>query len=98
VRELNATLLRDSLWGAGESISDVDIQAASFQAPKKTSGILDQDVSQGIDIQEIIANISSHYIRQALEEGKGSKTKAAELLGLKNYQTLNNWMDKYSIK
>ncbi len=98
VRELNATLLRASLWGVGESISDTDIQQASFQTPKQGSSILDQNVSQGIDIQGVIAEISTHYIKQALEESDGSKTKAAELLGLKNYQTLNNWMDKYNIK
>ncbi len=38
------------------------------------------------------------FHRQGLDESGGSKTKAAELLGLKNYQTLNNWMGKYNIK
>ncbi len=32
----------------------------------------------------------------ALNSGQ-NKTKAAKLPGLKNYQTLNNWMKKYSI-
>lgn len=31
----------------------------------------------------------------ALDSGQ-NKTKAAKLPGLKNYQTLNNWMEKYS--
>lgn len=32
----------------------------------------------------------------ALDSGKDN-TKAAKLLWLKNYQILNNWMEKYSI-
>ena len=98
VRELNATLLRASLWGAGESISDTDIQQASFQRPTQDSDMLNQDISQGVDIQGVIAKVSKLYIHKALEESSGSKTKAAELLGLKNYQTLNNWIEKYNIK
>ncbi|RMG80394.1 MAG: hypothetical protein D6707_06490, partial [Bacteroidetes bacterium] len=33
-----------------------------------------------------------------LAEAGGNKSKAADLLGLKNYQTLNNWMQKYGIE
>jgi len=98
VRELNATLLRASLWGIGETISETDIQQACFLTLKKECNMLNQDVSQGIDIQGIIANISTLYINKALDESGGSKTKAARLLGLKNYQTLNNWIEKYNIK
>lgn len=32
----------------------------------------------------------------ALDSGQ-NKTKAAKLPGLKNYQALNNWMEKHSI-
>jgi DNA-binding protein Fis len=32
-----------------------------------------------------------------MEESGGSKSKAAEMLGLKNYQTLTNWMEKYGV-
>lgn len=60
--------------------------------------MLNQDISQSIDIQAIIAKMSTLYIHKALDETGGSKTKAAELLGLKNYQTLNNWIEKYTIK
>jgi DNA-binding protein Fis len=32
-----------------------------------------------------------------MEHSHGNKSKAAALLGLKNYQTLNNWIEKYNI-
>lgn len=98
IRELNATLIRASLWGAGQSITESDIQQASFQAPQEEGAILGRDVSQGVDIQDIIEQISASYIREALDVTDGNKTKTAKLLGFKNYQTLNNWMKKYSIK
>jgi transcriptional regulator with PAS, ATPase and Fis domain len=98
IRELQSTLLRASLWATGNKITAADIQQALFSMPDSKSGLLDRDVSQGVDIQELIAEIVQHYIPRALAEAKDNKTKAAELLGLKNYQTLNNWIEKYSVK
>lgn len=97
IRELQSTLLRASLWATGNKITAVDIQQALFSMPNSDRGILDRDLSQGIDIQELISEVVQHYIPLALAEAKENKTKAAELLGLKNYQTLNNWIEKYNV-
>ena len=97
VRELHATLLRATLWHAGETISDDDIRHAFIEMAPNQTGILNRDISQGIDINRIISEVCAHYIGRALTESNASKSKAAELLGLKNYQTLNNWMEKYGI-
>ncbi|WP_227803898.1 sigma-54 interaction domain-containing protein [Marinomonas profundi] len=98
IRELRSTLLRASLWSSEEEISAEDIEQALFERPQNTTRLLDRDISQGIDIQDIISEIVKHYIPKALAHSNGSKSKAAELLGLKNYQTLTNWMDKYNVK
>lgn len=98
IRELHATLLRASLWGSSEKISEFDIKEAMLAAPVHDEQILGLDLSQGIDINEVLREVCVHYIERALTESDGSKTKAAELLSLKNYQTLNNWMEKYGIK
>ncbi len=97
VRELQSTLLRAALWCQGDVITDDDIRQALFQMPEKESGLMDKDVSQGVDIQEIIGDLVANYIRRALICSGQNKTRAAQLLGLKNYQTLNNWMEKYGI-
>lgn len=97
VRELQSTLLRSVLWCQGDTITVEDIRQSLFQMPGKEPDPLNKDVSQGIDIQELIGDISAKYIRQALDCTGHNKTRAAQLLGLKNYQTLNNWMEKYSI-
>jgi len=56
------------------------------------------DVSQGIDLQQIIAEVAGHYLRKALAVTGNNKTRAASLLGLKSQQTLSNWMDRYGIE
>ena len=97
VRELQSTLLRAALWCQGDVINAADIRQALFNMPEQDSGLLNRDVSQGIDIQEIIGCVAADYIRKALAHSGQNKTRAAQLLGLKNYQTLNNWMEKYGI-
>jgi transcriptional regulator with PAS, ATPase and Fis domain len=97
IRELNATLLRASLWQPGEMLSETDIKESLIQAPARGDGVMGRDISQGIDINEIISSVCTHYIERALEQCSGSKSRAAELLGLASYQTLTNWMDKYGI-
>ncbi|KZY60178.1 AAA family ATPase [Oleiphilus sp. HI0071] len=97
VRELQSTILRAALWCQGNTITAEDIRQALFKMPEKELNVLGRDVSQGIDIQEIMGDVAVEYIRQALEVSSQNKTRAAQLLGLKNYQTLNNWMEKYGI-
>ncbi|HMV60545.1 MAG TPA: helix-turn-helix domain-containing protein, partial [Agitococcus sp.] len=97
VRELQSTLLRAALWCQGETITAEDIRQALFEMPEKNKDLMDVNISQGIDIQNIISDLVVRYIRKALEHSGQNKTRAAQLLGLKNYQTLNNWIEKYGI-
>jgi transcriptional regulator with PAS, ATPase and Fis domain len=98
IRELHSTLLRAGLWNQGSTISAADIERALFRMPEKEVGILGKDLSQGVDIKELISSVSAHYIGRALAESGGSKSKAATMLGFNSYQTLTNWMKKYGIK
>ncbi|PPC75049.1 AAA family ATPase [Pokkaliibacter plantistimulans] len=98
VRELQSTLLRAALWCSGDVIGAMDIEQAMFQLPPEKQGLMSQDVSQGIDLQEIISEVAGHYLRQALKITGKNKTRAASLLGLKSQQTLSNWMDRYGIE
>lgn len=97
VRELYSTLLRAALWSKGDSITAADIQQSLFSIPEKPSDIESIDLSQAVDLQKLIGDFSANYIRRALQVSGYNKTRAAQLLGLKNYQTLNNWMEKYGI-
>lgn len=97
IRELRSTLMRAALWSQQDLISADDMKQALFKRPAEEHSILNKDVSQGIDIQDICDEVQRHYILQALEHSTGIKTKAAQLLGLKNYQTLSNYMQRLGL-
>jgi len=48
------------------------------------------------DVQGAIDNVKRNYIERAMTRSK-NVTEAAKLLGLKNYQTLQNWMEKLGV-
>lgn len=98
VRELQTTLLRAALWCQGELITKADLDQALFKLPQQDTDLMSIDVSQGIDIQEIISRVASHYMCRALAVTGQNKTRAAALLGLKSQQTLSNWIEKYGIE
>ncbi|WP_312381499.1 sigma-54 interaction domain-containing protein [Stutzerimonas balearica] len=98
VRELQSTLLRAALWCQGDLIVAHDIEQALFKLPQAKADVLAMDVTQGIDLQQVIAEVAGHYLRKALTLTGNNKTRAASLLGLKSQQTLSNWMDKYGIE
>lgn len=99
IRELASTLTRAAVWTSGSVISQEDIQDALLEAPleaRAIDSILGQPIQEGLDLQELIANVARHYLERAIEETNGNRSKAAELLGLGSYQTLNNWTKKYN--
>lgn len=98
VRELYATLLRASLWQSEETLSEADLKDALLSVPSRGEGIMDRAVEQGIDLNEILDEVRQHYIDRALSESGGNKSKAAQLLGLNNYQTLSHWIEKLGME
>jgi len=97
MRELNSTLLRAALWCVGNSIEADDLQQALFQMPQKETGILGRNIQNGLNLQGLHDEVTRHYISRSLEIAQGKKKKAAELLGINNYQTLSKYMDKLGI-
>jgi transcriptional regulator with PAS, ATPase and Fis domain len=101
VRELQNTLTRAAVWSAGDVLDDKDIREALLPIPAFGRGkeaILNQPVSQGINLPEIMKTVAVHYLEKGLSETHGNKTKTAEILGLPSYQTLTNWLKKYGLE
>ena len=100
IRELINTLSRAAIWVPGEIIQTEDIKEALFSAGRATpqnDSILNRPIGEGFCLPELIAEVSKHYLKRAIEEAKGNKTLAAKLTGLPNYQTFINWMNKHRI-
>lgn len=98
IRELKSTLLRAALWIRGDEISGNDLQQALFKTASKQESIMERDMTQGLDIQALLDEVESHYVKRVLAQTAGQKTKAAELLGYNNHQTLSKRMEKFGIQ
>jgi DNA-binding NtrC family response regulator len=97
IRELYHTLLRAVIWSRDEQIEESDIRAALLSVPTEPRSPLDQPLTQGFDLESLVDEVKTHYIRLALERCGGKKTAAARLLGFSNHQTLGNWMKRLGI-
>lgn len=101
IRELENTLRRAIVWADADIVTAGDIKEALLPSARKGAGvdaILDRPLDQGVDLQDIMGAVATHYLRRAIEAAHGNKSKAAELVGLPSYQTLTNWMRKYGIE
>ncbi len=54
--------------------------------------ILNRPLDENFALDDVVADVSKHYIRRAQSIG-GSLRKTAGLLGIKNYQTLRKRID-----
>jgi len=99
VRELQNTLRRVAIWSSGTTIGLEDIRDAMLPTTQTgDDGLLGKPLGDGINLLDLMEKLAQHYLKRALAEVNGSKTKAAELLGFSNYQTFTNWLKKYRVK
>jgi DNA-binding NtrC family response regulator len=99
VRELVGTVLRAAIWSEGAAIGTEDARRALLGAPSpSTERILHRPLGDGLDLGDILAEVSRHYMERALEATGGVKKDAATLLGFSNHQTFSNWMGRYGVK
>lgn len=102
-REINSVVLRAVLNSSGKTLTVSDIQEAmldmggdnrgegcSFELPPYTS-----DGSFKLD--DALKAVEKHYIELALRDANHKKTKAAQLLGIDNYQILTPRMKEYGL-
>lgn len=54
-------------------------------------------LGNGFRLTDYLDGIKNEYIHEAMEQAKGVKAEAARLLGLPNYQTLDNALKKLGI-
>jgi transcriptional regulator with PAS, ATPase and Fis domain len=101
VRELQNTLQRAAVWSDGDVIDADDIREALLPLESRAgrnNEILDRPLGQGFDLKYLIGTVAQHYLHRAMEAAHGNKTRAAELVGLPNYQTFSNWLTKYGLQ
>ncbi len=101
VRELQNTLTRAAVWSVEESLGEEDIREALLTIPhvgEASGDILAHQLGEGFSLPDIMKTVAVHYLKKAHGETHGNKTKSAEILGLRSYQTLTNWLKKYELE
>ena len=98
VRELHNTLLRASIWAAGDTITKQDVaESLAVTLAPEAETILGRSLDQAIRLPDIMADVARHYLERAMAQTHGNKSESARLLGLGSYQTLSNWLQKYDV-
>jgi len=98
VRELRATLVRAAIWCETDTISVSEFEESSIKQTSENNDGLLQDLSQPINIHDLIGELARFYIPQALEKYANNKTKAAKYIGLNSHQNLTQWIEKYGVE
>lgn len=99
VRELANTLTRAAIFSSGPKIQAKDIEEALLvpsSSSSKTS-VLEEALGGDFSLKNLLTDVKKHYVRRALDEAQGNLTKAAQLLGEKNYQTIANWKKEFDL-
>jgi transcriptional regulator with PAS, ATPase and Fis domain len=97
VRELINTLTRACLWSSSSEIDGPLIENCLVR-PREEERVKDRPLGGDFRLEDVLSEVARHYLSRAMEEAGGSKTRAAELLGMSNYQTLGNWLKRYGLE
>jgi DNA-binding NtrC family response regulator len=95
IRELQNTLTRAMVWTDEKILNAEMINEALLTLPnsgQKYNDIMNRSLDQNFDIRALLDQIKGHYFKKAIVLSHGNKKKAADLLGLANYQTLATWL------
>ena len=100
VRELLNTLHRVAAWCEDTTISADEMREAILPARTLETGLNDDTAPlvESFSLPDVLSDVSRKYLEKAMKQAGGNKTKAAKLLGLPNYQTLDNWLKKYGVE
>lgn len=99
VRELLNSLRRAAIWSDGTTISGEDMREALLPAAIAVrQEVLGRPLGSGFNLSDLLTEVARHYLGRAMDEARGNKTKAAQLVGLPSYQTLTNWLTRYEVQ
>ena len=99
IRELMATIQRSFLWSDKVTITDTDIASAIItRVESKDAGDVNLSFSDKIDIVQLTEKYQKKYVLAALKASGNVKKQATQILGLKDHQTLSNWMKRLGIE
>jgi len=99
VRQLYNTLVQAAVMADNDVIDRQDVADAIAEVPGKPAvDPLEQPLGEGFSLTDFLEEIQRHYLLRGMKEAGGVKTRAAELLGYKNYQTLAAQLERLKVE
>ena len=99
VRELYNSLVQAAIMQDAPKLKPQDIASAIASTPASSSAAASEILlGDGFDIDEHLDEIRKVLLRRAMDQANGVKARAAELLGMKHYQTLDAQLKRLGIK
>ena len=98
VRELSNALVQAAMMADSPVLKPQDIAAAVAEFPSaKSDNLLTLPLGGDFVLETHLLDIQRHFLRRAMMESDGKVTKAAKLLGYKNYQTLSAQLERLGV-
>jgi DNA-binding NtrC family response regulator len=98
VRQLQNALVQAAVMSETEVIGQRDLEGAIADAPLATNDTMEgHPLGDGFNLLRHLESIQAQYLQRAMLEAHGVKTKAAQLLGIANYQTLDAQLKRLKI-
>lgn len=98
VRELYNALVQAAVMADSDALEPDDLAAAIADVPRSApTDVLGTPLGEGFSLERHLADVQRHFLRRAMAEARGSKTKAAKLLGMKHYQTLDAQLTRLGV-
>lgn len=98
VRQLYNALLQAVTMTDADAIDRTAIAGAVASVSNSASSdLLDSPLGDSFCLEKHLEEIQRRYLRRAMVEANGVKTKAAMLLGMKNYQTLDAQLKRLKV-
>jgi transcriptional regulator with PAS, ATPase and Fis domain len=100
VRQLYNVLVQAAVFTDGAKIGRRELEAALGEMPgvgTPSRSLSDLPLDEDFDLENLLNSIEEAYLRRAMEEARGVKARAAKLLGLKTYQTLDGKLKRLGV-
>jgi DNA-binding NtrC family response regulator len=101
VRQLYNALLQAAVMAESDTIQKHDIADAVAEILGETNfadGVLERPLGEDFNLQEHLNEIHRRYLRRAMKEAGGVKSRASKLLGIPNYQTLDAQLKRLGVE
>lgn len=99
IRELWSTLNRAFLWTDSKLICEKELAKAVINRKvNEHNNEITLSFNDKVDIVQLTENYQKKYVEAALKASGNVKKHATQMLGLKDHQTLTNWMKRLGIE